>query len=50
MLSVWIVAISFLGKRHDSVDGTAKGFYSFFEPRFKVDSKPRGCLARYQKW
>lgn len=39
MYSIWIVAIIFtlIYQRHERSDRITKGFYSFFEPRFKVD-------------
>lgn len=44
MLSAWIAIVSV--HVHDCSGRTAKGFYSFFEPRFKVDLGACGCVAR----
>lgn len=44
LLSVYVIVpgYNFTGKK-----GTEKkGFYQYLEPRFKVDSMPRGCVAR----
>lgn len=44
LLSVWIVVLVVVPL--DSSSELQKGFYSYLEPRFKVDRFARGCLAR----
>jgi UDP-N-acetylmuramyl pentapeptide phosphotransferase/UDP-N-acetylglucosamine-1-phosphate transferase len=46
--SVWATIVPGTDITALAINAEGRGFYSFFDPRFKVDRATRGCVACFE--